>query len=115
VSASTLQNQETALTVLTKALEEAGKQRARLGERIRQLAQRWSEPTDWQLSCAGAGATLPCVLSSPDDLRGDRFLTFLLAQTFRELVRGASEPLWNLSSRYRLQWHEEAFLHRRPR
>jgi hypothetical protein len=35
------------------------------------------------------------------DLRSDRFQAFLLEETFRELVSGASARLWDLTKRYR--------------
>ena len=44
-----------------------------------------------------------------DDLGSERFQAFLLEETFRSLVRGASERLWALSSRYRFEWRDEAF------
>ncbi len=44
-----------------------------------------------------------------DELRSDRFQAFLLRDTFRELVRGASQRLWDLSARYRLHWEDESF------
>jgi exonuclease SbcC len=44
------------------------------------------------------------------DLRSDRFQAALLDDTFRKLVRGASERLFRLSGRYRLDWRDEDFL-----
>jgi DNA repair protein SbcC/Rad50 len=43
------------------------------------------------------------------DLRSDRFQAFLLQETFRELVGGASARLWDLTKRYRFDWQNEAF------
>jgi DNA repair protein SbcC/Rad50 len=43
------------------------------------------------------------------DLRSDRFQAFLLEETFRELVAGASARLWDLTKRYRFDWQNEAF------
>jgi exonuclease SbcC len=43
------------------------------------------------------------------DLRSDRFQAFLLDETFRELVSGASIRLWDLTKRYRFDWQDEAF------
>jgi exonuclease SbcC len=43
------------------------------------------------------------------DLRSDRFQAFLLEETFRELVSGASARLWDLTKRYRFDWQNEAF------
>jgi exonuclease SbcC len=43
------------------------------------------------------------------DLRSDRFQAFLLQETFRELVSGASIRLWDLTKRYRFDWENEAF------
>ena len=43
------------------------------------------------------------------DLRSDRFQAFLLEETFRELVSGASVRLWDLTKRYRFEWQNEAF------
>jgi exonuclease SbcC len=43
------------------------------------------------------------------DLRNDRFQAFLLDETFRDLVAGASERLWDLTGRYRLAWERDEF------
>jgi len=43
------------------------------------------------------------------DLRGDAFQAYLLQEVFREMVKGASARLWNLSGRYTFTYQEDAF------
>jgi len=43
------------------------------------------------------------------DLKSDRFHAFLLEETFRELVAGASARFGDLTKRYRFDWQNEAF------
>ena len=44
-----------------------------------------------------------------DDLRSDAFQAYLLEEAFRELVKGASVRLFELSNRYTLEFHGDAF------
>lgn len=44
-----------------------------------------------------------------DDLRTDKFQAYLLDEAFRELVRGASRRLMELSGRYTFDYHEDDF------
>ena len=79
---------KTRIEMLTKAIDRAKKLRA-------DLDQRRAEHSLYR--------------SLALDLRSDRFQAFLLEQTFRELVSGASVRLWELTKRYRFDWQNEAF------
>jgi exonuclease SbcC len=76
------------IAVLTAAVERAGRLREELEK------QRAEQSVYYSLAL---------------DLRSDRFQAFLLEETFRELVSGASVRLWDLTARYRFEWQNEAF------
>jgi hypothetical protein len=93
VCAATLQDQESAPTQRRKAYEDAGAQRPKLDERNRQLAQRVERANALAAELRERRHDHALCVQLADDLRDDRFQAFLLPQTFRELVRGASERL----------------------
>jgi exonuclease SbcC len=109
VSDEDLAEAEAARKTRRDAFETAASEDAALDQRLQHLHER-----------ARSGAALAKELSErrrrhaihrrlSEDLRSENFQAFLLEEAFRELVSGASERLLELSGRYTLDFHEDAF------
>jgi exonuclease SbcC len=109
VSAETLGTQERVFNERKGAYDRATGERARRQEQIRQLALRLERARSLRRKLESCRRSHGLYAQLADDLRSDRFQAFLLRDIFRDLVRGASQRLWELSARYRLHWEDENF------
>src|SRR5262249_51704062 len=109
VAQETLDRAESAVQQLEERLSEARTSRARLAEQIRALTEAVARADALRQELARQRAEHAVYHGLALDLRSDRFQAFLLEETFRELVAGASARLWDLTKRYRFDWQNEAF------
>jgi len=100
---------ETAATQLRAELSAAERSKAELGTRIEILTKDIDRAGELRADLARQRMEHSLYHSLALDLRSDRFQAFLLDETFRELVSGASVRLWDLTKRYRFDWQNEAF------
>jgi exonuclease SbcC len=109
VSEDTLHKEENLFSTRRKTHSDAIAEHARCGQEIQQLDEQVKRATELadQLKQHRGVYTLYAQLA--DDLRSERFQAFLLDEVFSELVRGASERLWNLTEIYSLEWREGTF------
>jgi DNA repair protein SbcC/Rad50 len=105
----TLAAAETAATLLRAQLSAAERSHAELNTRIGILMKDIDRADELRSDLARQRADHSRYRSLALDLRSDRFQAFLLDETFRELVSGASIRLWDLTKRYRFHWQDEAF------
>ena len=109
VSAQSLRSEERAFSERKNAYDRARSEQARRDEQIKVLAQRLERSRALHEELDSCRCSHGLYAQLADDLRSDRFQAFVLRDTFRELVRGASQRLWDLSARYRLHWEDESF------
>lgn len=109
VGEETLLAAEAALAELREGLRSAESSRAALDERILSLTRAIERASKLREELEKLRAEQSVYHSLALDLRSDRFQAFLLEETFRELVSGASVRLWDLTKRYRFEWQNEAF------
>jgi exonuclease SbcC len=109
VSAQSLRCEERAFTVCKEVYDRGRSEQARRGEQIKVLELRLERAGALREELGSGRRSHALYAQLGDDLRSDRFQAFVLSDTFRELVRGASERLWELSARYRLHWQDESF------
>ncbi len=109
VSAETLQQHEAVFSNCKKAHEDKLTEHARCGEEIRHLEEQVKRAVELAAELKKNRGLHTVYARLADDLRGDHFQKFLLEEVFRDLVRGASERLWNLTEVYRLEWRDSAF------
>ena len=109
VSAQSLRNEERAFSERKGAYDRARSEQARRDEQIMALAQRLERARALHEELDSCRCSHGLYAQLADELRSDHFQAFVLRDTFCELVRGASERLWNLSARYRLHWEDESF------
>ncbi len=109
VSAQSLRSEERAFNECKNAYDRARSEQARRDEQIMALAQRLERSVALREELESCRCSHGLYTRLADELRSDRFQAFVLRDTFRELVRGASERLWELSARYRLHWQDESF------
>jgi exonuclease SbcC len=100
---------ETAATQLRADLGAAERSEAELETRIEMLTAAIDRAKELRTDLDRQRAAHSLYRGLALDLRSDRFQAFLLQQTFRELVSGASVRLWDLTKRYRFDWQNEAF------
>lgn len=109
VDAETLAVAETAATQLRAKLGTVERLKAELNTRIEILTKDIERAKELRDELARQRAEHSLYRSLALDLRSDRFQAFLLDESFRELVSGASIRLWDLTKRYRFDWQNEAF------
>jgi len=109
VSAQRLRDEAHALDERKSAYDRFRSEQARRDEQIKVLAQRLERVRALREELESCQCSHSLYSQLADELRSDRFQAFVLRDTFRELVRGASERLWELSARYRLHWQDESF------
>jgi exonuclease SbcC len=109
VSEETLTGAETAATQLRADLGVAERSEVELKTRIEMLTRAIDRAKELRIDLDRRRAEHSLYRSLALDLRSDRFQSFLLQQTFQELVSGASVRLWDLTKRYRFDWQNEAF------
>jgi len=109
VAEETLAAAETAATQLRAELGTVERSKAELNTRIEILRKDIDRAKELRDELARQRAEHSLYRSLALDLRTDRFQAFLLDETFRELVSGASIRLWDLTKRYRFEWRNEAF------
>ncbi|MBV9829076.1 MAG: hypothetical protein JO001_25930 [Alphaproteobacteria bacterium] len=106
IAEETLAAAETAATQLRTELGTAERSKAELSTRIEILVKDIARANELRADLARQRTEHALYRSLALDLRSDRFL---LDETFRELVSGASTRLWDLTKRYRFDWQNEAF------
>ena len=89
--------------------ETALREEASLTERAAQLADRIEFAAKLRREFEESESRHRVYDQLSDDLRSDRFQSFLLDQTFKELVAGASLRLQRLTGRYTLDFRDDAF------
>ncbi len=109
VSAETLQQCEAVFSNCKKAHEDTLTEHARCGEEIRHLEEQVKRAVELAAELKEKRGVHTVYARLADDLRSERFQAFLLDEVFRDLVRGASERLWNLTEVYRLEWRDSTF------
>jgi exonuclease SbcC len=105
----TLTAAETAVAQLRTEVSTVERSSAELNARIENLRKDIGRAKELRDDLARQQADHSLFSSLALDLRSDRFQAFLLEETFRELVTGASVRLWELTNRYRFDWQNEAF------
>ena len=91
------------------SLSTAVKERAVVDQQIRHLSEAIQRADALRAQLDELHAKHAVYQTLAHDLRSDRFQAFLLEETFSELVAGASDRLWELTKRYRLDWQNDAF------
>jgi exonuclease SbcC len=109
VSEETLTTAETTAAGLRSEVDAAQGSQAELDTRIEILIKDIARATELRAELDEQRVQHSLYRSLTLDLRSDRFQAFLLDETFRELVSGASLRLWELTKRYRFDWQNEAF------
>jgi exonuclease SbcC len=109
VTQSALDAAEDAVNALSDRLINARGSRARLDEQIRALTVAIERADALRQELEKQRAEHRVFHGLALDLQSNRFQAFLLEETFRELVAGASARLWGLTKRYRFHWQDEAF------
>lgn len=109
VSKKALEDHEHAQEGARTAHEAAVANAARLAEQRAQLAQRIKRAAEIRATADAARAETALYARLAEDLRAHRFQAFLLEDTLMGLMRGASDRLWSLSSRYRFKWQDDTF------
>ena len=94
---------------LSAQREAAVRDEASLAERMAQLAEKVEIAARLRRELEDSDSRHRVYDQLSDDLRGDRFQAFLLDQTFKDLVAGASVRLQKLTGRYTLDFREDAF------
>ncbi|MBO0736806.1 MAG: hypothetical protein J2P48_09585 [Alphaproteobacteria bacterium] len=110
MSQETLDSAENAVNELSDRLNDARSSRTRLDQQISTLTDAIQRANALRQKLEKQRAEHTVYHGLANDLRSDRFQAFLLEETFRELVSGASSRLWDLTKRYRFQWQNDAFL-----
>lgn len=109
VSDQFLKKEEAGFSNHKKAHADALTEHARCGEEIRHLEDQVKRAIELAVELKEHRGVHALYAQLADDLRGERFHSFLLDDVFRDLVRGASERLWNLTDVYRLEWRDGTF------
>jgi exonuclease SbcC len=109
VAQETLDMAESAVQQLAERLGDARASCVRLAEQIRALTDAVARADALRKELARQRAEHAVYHGLALDLMSNRFQAFLLEETFRELVAGASARLWDLTKRYRFDWQNEAF------
>ncbi len=109
VSEEALTTAQTTAVGLRSEVDAAQSSQAELNTRIEILIRDIARATELHTELDGQRVQHSLYRSLTLDLRSDRFQAFLLDETFRELVSGASLRLWELTKRYRFDWQNEAF------
>jgi DNA repair protein SbcC/Rad50 len=109
VAQETLTAAETSATQLRTEIGAAERSETELKTRIEMLTKAIERGRELRADLDQQRAQHLLYRNLALDLRSDRFQAFLLQQTFRELVSGASVRLWDLTKRYRFEWQDEAF------
>jgi DNA repair exonuclease SbcCD ATPase subunit len=101
--------EEAAYSACKKAYEDALKEQGRCGQEISQLQEQVKRAGELTVELNSNRVSRDMYLQLEKDLGSERFQAFLFDEVFNELVRGASERLWNLTDVYRLEWDKNAF------
>lgn len=109
ISEETLQKAEAVFSNHKKAHTGALTDHARCGEEIRHLEEQVKRAIELAAELKEHRGVHSLYQQLSDDLRSERFQTFLLDEVFRDLVLAASERLWNLTEVYRLEWRDSTF------
>jgi exonuclease SbcC len=109
VAQDVLEAAENVVKALRDHLSEAQSERARIGEQVRFLTDAIARADELRNALEKQRAEHAVYHGLALDLRSDRFQAFLLEETFRALVSGASTRLWDLTKRYRFDWQNESF------
>jgi exonuclease SbcC len=109
VSGETLAAAETEATRLRGELSAAERSQVELKMRIEVISKAIDRAKELRRDLDRKRAHHSLYRGLALDLRSDRFQAFLLQETFRDLVSGASGRLWDLTKRYRFGWQNEAF------
>jgi exonuclease SbcC len=110
VAADELQAAEAALQDGRQRLEDGAAEVARLAERIDDLERRAQKAREKSEAMLRERRRLGVYQQLRDDLRSENFRAFVLEEAFHELVAGASERLFGLSSgRYTFEFQDDAF------
>lgn len=104
-----LEAAETAAREATARHEEASEALGQVRERLRALREDVARARQLREEHAAHVAAHRLHDELARELKSDRFQDYLLRETFRELVRDASERLMALSGRYTLRMQEDAF------
>jgi exonuclease SbcC len=110
VAQETLDAAENAAKELHDRLSNARTSLARLDVEIRNIADAIERARALRQELEGQRAEHLIYDGLARDLRTNFFQAFLLEETFRELVAGASTRLWDLTKRYRFDWQNDEFL-----
>ncbi|MDW8153620.1 MAG: SMC family ATPase [Armatimonadota bacterium] len=76
-------------------------------QKVAQLRERVDRAERWRVERARLEAEYALIRQLADDLRSEHFQEFVLEETFRELVAGASVRLLRFSHRYTLEYDED--------
>ena len=94
---------------LRQEREQGLAKQAALQEQIQQLSHRLTMARQLHRDLEARSRELSTYGQLADELRSDGFQAYLLQETMRELVAGASQRLMKLSGRYTLEYTDEAF------
>lgn len=103
VSEADLAASTDAVRSLKEQQESAISLSASLTEQLSQLQQKVQRAKELRQQVKDLERSHAIYRRLEDDLRADRFQGFVLEETFRELVAGASERLWRMTGRYALE------------
>ncbi len=105
----TLRKEETVFANHKKEHADGLTEHARCDQEIRHLEEQVKRAAELAEELKQGRGDYALYGQLADDLRSERFQAFLLDEVFRDLVRGASERLWNLTEVYRLEWRDGTF------
>jgi len=106
----TLKSAEDEAVELRQEQQKALSRHAGLQEQLQQLKRKVKAAKAHRKTLNGRVHELNTFKELAEELKSDRFQAFILRETIQEMVAGASERLWNLSSnRYRLEYKNESF------
>jgi exonuclease SbcC len=109
VDAHTLAAAESATGQKRALHHDAVRREATLDQRLHELRRRAEAALARQKELAATREQHAVQKQLAADLRSDAFQAYLLEEAFRELVAGASHRLRELSNRYTLEFHGDAF------
>jgi exonuclease SbcC len=104
-----LEQAERELAECRQKRDDGLQQESRLDQQRRDLERRLAEADSKRKELETARAQLGPLRQLSLDLRSNQFQAYLLDETFRELVAGASQQLLALSGRYEFEYEKDAF------
>jgi DNA repair protein SbcC/Rad50 len=100
---------EAASTEQERLVVETRRELARLEAEVHNLAKRVHRAAELARELGERQRAHGVYRRLADDLRSERFQAFVLDESFRELAKGGSARLMNLSGRYTFEYHEDSF------